>query len=256
MMPYADIGAAFLLGLLSLPHCLAMCGGVAAALMSTPVSAQKRSSMPDLIQTSSGNGAAVSARTNTLNNALANARQEQQLLRATQYGIGKLMGYMLLGAIAGVAGAVFTLAGTGAGVVLRVLAGALLIAAGLYAADWWRGIRSLERISYPLWRSLGSSLRTLDLQRGSHRILAGVGWGLIPCGIVYSATGLALATGSAGGGALIMLGFGLGTLPFVLMVGGAMASLQPLLRSTQWKTFAGTMLVILGAYMMFNALLH
>lgn len=239
MISGADMLAAFLLGLLSLPHCVAMCGGVAAALVSVPA----RSSVPDLIQSSSSAA-----------NALANTGGEQQLLRATQYGLGKMLGYVLLGVIAGIAGAIFTLAGTGVGVLLRVLAGALLIAAGLYAADWWRGIRSLERISYPLWRSLGSSLRTLDLQRGSHRILAGVGWGLIPCGVVYSATGLALATGSAAGGALIMLGFGLGTLPFVLMVGGAMASLQPLLRSVQWKTAAGTLLVIFGAYMIFNAL--
>jgi len=241
MMPFPDMFAAFLLGLLSLPHCVAMCGGVAAALVAVPA----RNSVPDLIQSSNG--------TSTVN-ALADIGGEQQLLRATQYGIGKLLGYVLLGVIAGIAGAIFTLAGTGAGVVLRIIAGALLIAAGLYAADWWRGIRSLERISYPLWRSLGSSLRTLNLQRSGHRILAGVGWGLIPCGIVYSATGLALATGSATGGALIMFSFGLGTLPFVLMVGGAMASLQPLLRSTQWKSIAGTMLVILGAYMIFNAL--
>ena len=44
-------------------------------------------------------------------------------------------------------------------------------------------------------------------------------WGWLPCGLVYSVLLTALASGSAPRGALIMLAFGLGTLPNLLAIG-------------------------------------
>jgi len=41
----------------------------------------------------------------------------------------------------------------------------------------------------------------------------GLLWGWLPCGLVYSVLVAAALAGSAGAGALTMLGFGLGTLP-------------------------------------------
>jgi hypothetical protein len=45
---------------------------------------------------------------------------------------------------------------------------------------------------------------------------AGMLWGLMPCGMVYGALFTAMLTGTAGGGGLLMLGFGIGTLPAVI----------------------------------------
>jgi len=50
-------------------------------------------------------------------------------------------------------------------------------------------------------------------------------WAWIPCGLVYSVLIWAVSAGSAGRGALLMLAFGLGTLPnllgIVLLAGAA-----------------------------------
>ena len=43
-------------------------------------------------------------------------------------------------------------------------------------------------------------------------------WGWLPCGLVYSTLTWALASGTAISGAVIMAGFGLGTLPALLAV--------------------------------------
>ncbi len=44
-------------------------------------------------------------------------------------------------------------------------------------------------------------------------------WGFIPCGLTYSILATALVTGSGARGAGLMLAFGLGTLPNLLLAG-------------------------------------
>jgi len=226
MVSSTDLVSALLLGLLSLPHCMAMCGGIAMALLGS---------------------SRVAGETGRSAVAL------QMLGPALQYGTGKLFGYMLLGAIAGLSGNLLAnAAGSGAAAALRLFAAVVLVAAGLHAGGWWRGLRSLERLTYPLWRRLSTILRRLDSARGSHRLILGAGWGLIPCGIVYTALALALASGSVAGGMLIMLVFGLGTLPFVLLAGGAMGSLQVVAAHPCWKPVAGILLIMIGLIMLLN----
>ena len=45
------------------------------------------------------------------------------------------------------------------------------------------------------------------------RLLVGLCWGLLPCGLVYTLLLAAASTGSVPAGAAIMVAFGLGTLP-------------------------------------------
>jgi hypothetical protein len=51
------------------------------------------------------------------------------------------------------------------------------------------------------------------------RLGLGVLWGWAPCALVYSALPLALVSGSALNGAVVMLAFGAGTLPALLGAG-------------------------------------
>jgi sulfite exporter TauE/SafE len=50
----------------------------------------------------------------------------------------------------------------------------------------------------------------------ARRLIGGLAWGLLPCGMVYGALLFALFAGTIAGGALVMLGFGLGTLPALI----------------------------------------
>jgi hypothetical protein len=56
-------------------------------------------------------------------------------------------------------------------------------------------------------------------------------WGFTPCALIYGVLPVALLSGSAGNGALVMLAFGMGTLPNLLAAGWTLA------KSRQW--FAG-----------------
>ncbi|MDO8270302.1 MAG: sulfite exporter TauE/SafE family protein [Gammaproteobacteria bacterium] len=214
-----DLFAAFLLGLFSAPHCLAMCGGVASALLLGSNAADERA-----------------------------ARRPTPIVSALWFGTGKLLGYGALGALAGLTGAVLSSSGTAAGAALHLLAGLLMIGLGLYMTGWWLGIRRLEALGGRLWQPVLRLLRGLQLGRTGNKLAAGLLWGLLPCGIVYSMLALALSAGSAVAGAAIMLSFGLGTLPFVLGSGGVLLAAVPLLRQQRWRTTAGIGLILYGAY--------
>ena len=51
------------------------------------------------------------------------------------------------------------------------------------------------------------------------RYLPGMVWGFTPCALVYSVLPVALLAGSAQAGALVMLAFGVGTMPNLLAAG-------------------------------------
>jgi sulfite exporter TauE/SafE len=81
----------------------------------------------------------------------------------------------------------------------------------------------------------------------------GMLWGWLPCGLVYAALAWSLTTADAGRGALLMLGFGLGTLPMLLLMGGAADQLSRFVRSPQVRMMAGLIIISLGVYMLWVA---
>jgi hypothetical protein len=185
-----ELGAAFLVGLLGSGHCIAMCGGIATAL--------------EL--------------------AVVPAARSRAACRAG-YQAGRLAGYAAAGALVGGLGAgVFNLAATHTALLAaRWIQALMLILLGLYLSGLWRGpLAALERAGARAWRALSPLRRRLLPVRGvSGALRMGLLWGFLPCGLVYSALALALASGSVTGGAATMLAFGAGTLPAVLLLAGA-----------------------------------
>ncbi|MCS6892156.1 MAG: sulfite exporter TauE/SafE family protein [Rhodovarius sp.] len=149
------------------------------------------------------------------------------------YHAGRLLGYALLGAVAG-AGAGLVAGLTG----LRlVLAGLLLVAALLMLAQaaerlGWHSPR-LPAPSLPraIERRVGALLASPGGGRG---VLLGLLLSALPCGAIYAALAAAAASGSALGGAIGMASFAAGTAPglvAVALVGGFLARRAgPLLR--------------------------
>ena len=69
----------------------------------------------------------------------------------------------------------------------------------------------------------------------------------MPCGLVYAAFGLALASGAVAHGALVMAAFGLGTAPAMIATGLASARIVPALRGREWiRRAAGVLVVVFG----------
>ena len=137
------------------------------------------------------------------------------------YHAGRLTTYAALGALAATAGAA-----SRASSWLDVLPALLLLLAALLflghaLARLAPGMRPAMQASAP-WAPV---LRRLAARVGRNGpgdgFLLGVTLGFLPCGLLYGAVAAAAATGSAAGGALAMLTFGLGTVPSLVAVGVA-----------------------------------
>jgi sulfite exporter TauE/SafE len=190
----------FLVGLLGSVHCAAMCGGIVGAL--------SLSSRPPA-------SSAFPVR-------VATVRPAPPAVDVLAYNAGRIGSYAVAGMLAGAVGqAAGLLAGLPA---LQHgaywLANLMLAALGLYLMGAWRGLARLEQAGQVVWRRVQPLLRRLGPPAGPGRMLAaGVLWGWLPCGMVYSALVTAMLSGSAIDGGLAMAAFGLGTLPMLLALG-------------------------------------
>lgn len=215
---------AFLLGLLSSAHCIGMCGGLLGALnQSTPI-------------------------------PLRTWRQNQFHLLANN--LGRISIYMLAGAIMGYVGASI---GAQLGIPqwslwLRRIMGVLMLIIGIQLLFKWEGwFRLLENINAPLWKKLSNHLiQLIQSNRLTSSYKFGLIWGLIPCGLVYSVLLTATSSGSSINGILTMLGFGLGTLPALLLTGQSLWWYKKSLGTAHARQASGAILVI-AALFIFSA---
>jgi hypothetical protein len=129
----------------------------------------------------------------------------------------------------------------------RVAAALLLIAVGFYAAGLFKRWALLERATSPLFGRIGRYLAGRTGQSIAARVTQGVVWGLLPCGLVYGALGLAALTGSAGEGARVMLSFGAGTLPALIVVSIFADGFTRLVRQARVRQSAGLLLALAGS---------
>lgn len=169
-----ELWTAFLLGFVGSAHCAGMCGPLALALPPT------------------GNTRAMF------------------LTGRVAYNLGRIVTYALLGALFGLLGHTFAIAGLQRWVSL--VAGAVLLLGLLLSPRLVSGVPMARGVGW-LKAALGSLLRRRAL--GS---LFGIGLlnGLLPCGLVYAACAGATASGGFVTGIQYMVVFGLGTLPMML----------------------------------------
>lgn len=207
-MPDSGFLALFLVGLLGGTHCVGMCGGIVSALsMGAP------------------------------------ARWSMHLA----YNGGRILSYGVAGAIAGALGAAsMGLEGQlPVRLIFYFLANLMLIALGFYLLGVTRLLAFTERAGQHLWRRIQPlTKRFLPARTLAQAFPLGLLWGWLPCGLVYSALASTLTAGSAGRGALMMLAFGAGTLPNLLLAGILLAQLNEFVRRPAVRMASG--LLILG----------
>ena len=137
------------------------------------------------------------------------------------------LGAMQLGRIAayGGLGLGFGLIGTGlylradfSGVhgIMQWSAAALMIWIGLGTAGLVPSFAGLDRLAVPLAGRLARLRAGISAAGPETGLLAGLIWGLTPCAMVYAAAFTSLLTGSVEDGVVLMLAFGLGTVPAVI----------------------------------------
>src|SRR3569833_739593 len=148
------------------------------------------------------------------------------------YNLGRVSSYVLFGALAGALGASLKLAEfMPVQTVLYVLAQIVMILLGLYLAGFNQWVLVFERAGGSVWRRVKPLFqKLLPVKSLPQAVLAGMAWGWLPCGLVYSVLVSALAAGSATSGAALMLAFGLGTLPNLLGMGLFARQIQPFMQ--------------------------
>ena len=217
-MPESSYLALFLIGLLGGTHCIGMCGGIVGAL-------------------SMGSGS-------------------RQLLQLA-YNFGRIVSYGAAGAIAGaLGGAGLALSGQlSLRIALFVAANLMLVALGLYLMGVTRALAFSERLGQRLWRRLQPlSKRFLPARTVAQAFPLGVLWGWLPCGLVYSALVTALTSGSAFRGAGLMLAFGVGTLPNLLLAGLLATRLNEYAAKPVVRITAGMLVLSFGLWGLFQAI--
>jgi hypothetical protein len=217
--------AAFLVGLLGGVHCVGMCGGIVGALaLGLPQEARH------------------------------SARMLPYLLA---YNLARITSYTLAGALLGGVG---YLAAHWSGLRhaqlgLQVLAGLFMIALGLYLAGWWLGLARLERAGSRVWRHIEPlGRRFLPVRTPGQAFVLGLLWGWLPCGLVYSVLVWSISRGDALEGGLLMLSFGLGTLPTLLLMGVAATRLSAFVRHAWVRRVAGMLVMLFGVLTLYPVL--
>lgn len=169
-------------GLLGSAHCIGMCGPFVLALGALPSAKHRR-------------------------------------LRHVTYGMGRVFTYAVGGTVAGGLGLQLdhslATAQLGQGL-LSAIAGLVLVLQGLFALGMpWPAALSLTQ-GCQFGGLLGAMLKATRLRSF---FLAGMVNGLVPCGLVYAYLTAAMASAGPLDGGLLMLCFGLGTMPMMILVG-------------------------------------
>lgn len=172
--------AAISVGFLGSFHCIGMCGPIALAL---PFGSEAYS---------------------------------KRLLRTVLYNSGRIVTYTLFGLLFGLIGEGFFIGGYQRALSLSI--GSLLLLSVIFP----QGIPLISRTSgglFNLFVRLKNNLSKLFLKSGYRStFLIGLLNGLLPCGLVYIAVAGAVSSGHWLSGAAFMFFFGLGTLPFMILL--------------------------------------
>lgn len=204
------LGGALLSGLLGGAHCAAMCGGIATSL---------------------------------------SVRQRGGWWVALQPNLGRVLGYVVAGALAGGIGhgllAVFR--APAVGIALRSTVGVVLVLAALRLLDRRGRLGFLSAPNARMWQALRPlQRRLLPADSAGKRIALGLLWGWMPCGLSTTLLAAAWLTASAMQGALTMAAFGAGTLPVMLPLTWAGARLGQRLQRGGWRMAMGGVVLASG----------
>lgn len=210
-----NFAIAFLLGLFSSVHCLGMCGGIIGALsMGLP-------------------------------QAVRNSRYVSFLM-VCSYNLGRIGSYTCAGVLFGSTVFLFP-ESRGGHLVLQIIAAAVLVILGLNVGGWFPRWRLIESFGARAWRYIQPlGKRFLPVDSPVKAVLMGMIWGWVPCGLVYSVLLWAAASGGPASGALIMLCFGLGTLPGMVAAGLAAGGLRGRLQRAALKKGLAVLIILFG----------
>jgi sulfite exporter TauE/SafE len=138
---------------------------------------------------------------------------------------------------------------------LMFLMGLTLVVVALNVAGVRPVTRGIEAAGSALWRQVQPlSRRFLPVTSPWQALGLGAIWGWLPCGMVYAVLLMAMASGSAGEGALILAAFGLGTLPNLLAISATVGTVRRWMQRLWVRYLASGVIAAVGIYGMLHVL--
>lgn len=217
MTEYFILITAFSLGFLGSPHCAGMCGGIIGVL---------HDGVADV-----------------------GSAKRQQIWYSLAFNGGRLLSYAVAGMIAAMlGGSLIALIGMQRShAMMQMIAGGFMLILGLSIAGWWSGLNRIESFGYKFWRRLQPLTRHfIPVRNKIQALLLGMLWGWLPCGLVYSALVLVLASGNVLQGGLTMLAFGMGTLPMMVLLGLSAARINQWRANPTMRSVMGSVIILFG----------
>jgi len=205
------LAAALITGVLGSAHCFGMCGGISGLF-------------------------AVNASVTTL---------RAQIPKAIMYNLGRVLTYAILGGLVALLGKTTVELIPKMAAPVRLASGILIILVGLQLAFGWRILAPLENTGARIWKRVAPAAKGLvPVETMAQALGLGIIWGWLPCGLVYSVLLLAATTTDVVSGALVMIAFGLGTMPAMLATGVSASKLAQFMSGK--RVGAGLLIVVLG----------
>lgn len=208
----------FSTALLGSGHCIGMCGPIVAAL------------------------------------SLSNPGREHGIFFHLLYNCGRIITYVFIGIVAGWVGSLLNTAQTFSMLTqaILILADLFVIAIGLRTSGLFKRLAFIHLEipgSMKIMTRAVSRLQKLPVIAAAFPI--GLVMGFLPCGFLYAIALAAAGRGSPVEGGIIMLAFGLGTLPALFLFGSAIHWLSATMR-TELLRWAGFMVVFIGCYNLYQ----
>ena len=210
-----DFFSALLIGLLGAGHCIGMCSGIASALSFS-----------------------------------INPQQKNGVIALLLYNLGRISSYSIAGFIFAGSSSLLMLwlGGKESLIYLRIITAIMMLLLAFYIARIWNGLLFVERAGQCIWPFIKPLAQYfLPLKHPVFAFPLGFFWGWLPCGLVYSTLVWAISSGDAINGLFIMLGFGLGTLPTMMLIGSLSIKLKHILNH-QWFRYGSGLILAAFAF--------
>lgn len=212
--------SALIAGIFGSLHCVGMCGGIASAL---GMSLKQSESL------------------------------KKPTITALFYQVGRISSYFIAGFIAGSFGDVLTQSEVLKNIAtyLRLFSALFMVGLGFYLAGLFPFFTTIEKMGIPLWKKIAPlSKHFLPVKNFRQAYSLGFLWGWLPCGLTYSILLWSIAAGSALEGGLLMLAFGLGTLPAMLPVTVGAGRITTLVKHPLIRRLVGLTIILAGLFVL------
>lgn len=213
----------FLIGLFGSFHCFGMCGGLITALSLKLIENKKKIYFYQFV-----------------------------------YNLGRILSYCIIGFFVSIFGIfVFDIFKINVSFLFNIFFPLIIIFFGLRLLNIFSFIFVFfEKISYDFFNLFYKKMSKFSFLSSPYKeFFIGMLWGNMPCGLVYSALSLSFVSGSLLKSFLIMLFFGLGTLPVIIFTGSFYSKILILKKNNLITKIIGLFTVIYGIYFLLIFLL-